>query len=110
MHMAISFLELTPKLTLDNLEILETKFGFSDALFRNIHHWGKRGDQTGSLSKHINYLRGLCKDGRSRYKNASSNNYIVAQRIQYIVKNCKTKETIGITLAEAVAKYPFKEC
>jgi len=97
-------LSLTPEKTLKNLETLETQFGFNDALFRNVHHWGKKSGAAGSLEKHREYLTGLQK-----YRNTSSNNYILAQRIQYILESADSKESVGKVIVDARDKYPFQD-
>lgn len=97
-------LPLTPEKTLENLKALETQYGFNDALFRNVHHWGKDSGSKGSLAKHRAYLT-----GRAKYKNRSSSNYVVALRIQYIVENAVSKESIGKVILDARDQYPFTE-
>jgi hypothetical protein len=66
--------ELTPQETLENLDTLEKRYGVDDGIFRNIHYMGNQ--PSGSLQLHREYLT-----GRKAYRNRSSNNYIVAQRI-----------------------------
>ena len=97
-------LSLTLEKTLENLKTLETQFGFNDALFRNVHHWGKISGASGSLDKHRVYLSGLQK-----YQNTSSSNYIVAQRIQYILENAVSNEVLGQVIVDARDKYPFQQ-
>lgn len=105
--MAIFSLELTPNQTLENIETLEQSYGLNDSLFRCIHHWGSRRGQSGSLIEHVKYLKGKHSEVPSRYKNKKSSNYIVAQRIEYIISRIKTKEQLGELIAKAKEEYPF---
>ena len=95
--------ELTPKNTLENLDTLAKKFEFDDDIFRSVHYMGNQPSV--SLELHREYLR-----GREGYRNTTSNNYIVAQRIDYIVKNATSKESLGKAIIKAQEKYPFLTC
>jgi len=95
--------ELTPQETLENLDTLTKKFEFDDDMFRSVHYMGNQ--PSGSLELHREYLR-----GREGYQNTTSNNYILAQRIDYIVKHATTKESLGKVIIKAQEKYPFLTC
>lgn len=93
----------TPADTLRALDRLERELGFTDALFRLLHHWGDRQDRDGSLHGHRRYLK---RDGGSTYQR-SSRNHILAQRIAHLDRHATDHASLGPLIIEAKERFPF---
>lgn len=93
----------TPADTLRALDRLERELGFTDGLFRLLHHWGDRQDRDGSLDGHRRYLK---RDSGSAYQR-NSRNHILAQRIAHLDQHASNHASFGPLIVEAKEKYPF---
>jgi hypothetical protein len=95
--------EVDPKCALETLcELLP--YGFGDAEFERVHHWGARG----KLNRFKNYCQGpIEKNGLFR---PGDNNHLLHPRLLYILQHCNQlppgRKNFYPLTAEALTAHP----